>query len=73
MISIGVTSSGTLMRKSLEEAYDLLEEMTDSNYQWPTNRALMGRGIAGIHLVDIVTALLAKMDALLREMASLKT
>ncbi|XP_017974473.1 PREDICTED: uncharacterized protein LOC108661554 [Theobroma cacao] len=48
------------MAKSIDEAYNLLEEMATNNYQWPTEQAIH-RKIAGIHDVDAFLALSAQI------------
>ncbi|KAH9672110.1 hypothetical protein KPL70_017603 [Citrus sinensis] len=60
---IDAAAGGTLMGKTPEAAYELLEEMTSNNYQWTSER-LMPRKIIGAHNVDVVTALSAQMTAL---------
>ncbi|XP_021289808.1 uncharacterized protein LOC110420760 [Herrania umbratica] len=37
-ITIDVATRGALMSKSIDEAYDLLEEIASNNYQWPSKR-----------------------------------
>ena len=58
-INIDAAAGGSLMGKSLDEAYDLLEEMANNNYQWPNERN-MTRRPAEVHEIDAITALNAK-------------
>ncbi|KAH9734901.1 hypothetical protein KPL71_017554 [Citrus sinensis] len=60
---IDVATGGTLMRKTPEAAYELLEEMAFNNYQWSSERS-MARKTVGAHNIDVVTALSAQMTAL---------
>nr|XP_010914858.1 uncharacterized protein LOC105040154 [Elaeis guineensis] len=58
-INIDTTAGGSLMGKSLDEAYDLLDEMANNNYQWPNERN-MARRPAGVHEINAIIALNAK-------------
>ncbi|XP_061337877.1 uncharacterized protein LOC133284775 [Gastrolobium bilobum] len=49
--------------RSFNQAYELLEQMTQNYAQWPDERN-QPRRVAGLHEVDSVTALSAKFDAL---------
>ena len=51
------------MRKTLEAAYELLEEMASNNYQWTSERS-MPRKIVGAYNIDVVIVLSAQMTAL---------
>ena len=69
-INIDAAAGGSLMRKSLDEAYDLLEEMANNNYQWPNERN-MARRPAGVHEIDAITALNAKVDTIFHKLDQL--
>ncbi|KAH9792938.1 hypothetical protein KPL71_004353 [Citrus sinensis] len=60
---IDAAAGGTLMGKTPEATYELLEEIASNNYQWTSERS-MPRKILGAHNVDVVTALSAQMTAL---------
>ncbi|KAH9745008.1 hypothetical protein KPL70_003905 [Citrus sinensis] len=60
---IDAAAGGTLMGKTSEAAYELLEEMASNNYQWTSERS-MPRKIVRAYNVDVVTALSAQMTAL---------
>ena len=60
---IDVATGGTLMGKTPEAAYKLLEEMASNNYQWSSERSLP-RKTVGAHNIDVVTTLSAQMTAL---------
>jgi len=60
---IDAAAGGTIMRKTPEQAYELLDEMATNSYQWPTKR-LPARRAAGLHNVDAITSLAAQMEAL---------
>ncbi|KAG9450614.1 hypothetical protein H6P81_010579 [Aristolochia fimbriata] len=64
-------AGGTMNRKTPEEAYDLIEEMTANTYLYPVERTTVRRA-AGIHNVDQVTALQSQVEALQRRMESLQ-
>ena len=55
---INATVRGTLMGKTPEAAYELLEEMASNNYQWSFERS-MPRKTVEAHNIDVVTALSA--------------
>lgn len=40
------------MAKSIDEAYNWLEEMVANNYQWPVERSIHRR-VADIHDIDV--------------------
>lgn len=60
---VDAAAGGTIMRKTPEEAYELLEEMASNSYQWPVERQQLRRA-AGVHEVDAITALAAQMEML---------
>ncbi|EOY26830.1 Uncharacterized protein TCM_028782 [Theobroma cacao] len=61
--TIDVAACRTLMGKSIDEAYDLLEEMTFSIYQWPFERLVL-RKVASVHELDSIIALTAQVAGL---------
>ncbi|XP_024021730.1 uncharacterized protein LOC112091702 [Morus notabilis] len=60
---VDAAARGVILAKSYNEAYEILERMTNSNYQWPTER-LNARKASGIHEVDAITAFSAQMSSL---------
>ncbi|KAG9450003.1 hypothetical protein H6P81_009968 [Aristolochia fimbriata] len=64
-------AGGTMNRKTPEEAYDLIEEMTANMYLYPVERTTVRRAV-GIHNVDQVTAIQSQVEALQRRMESLQ-
>ncbi|KAH9697831.1 hypothetical protein KPL71_023777 [Citrus sinensis] len=60
---IDAATGGTLMGKTPEAAYELLEEMASNNYQWSSERS-MPRKTVGAHNIDVFTALFAQMTTL---------
>ena len=65
-----VAASGTLLSKTTEEAYRLLEEMSTNNCQWPGERS---KKAARIHEVDPILSLSAQVSALANQIASFTT
>ena len=61
---VDASANGALLMKSYNEAYEILERMSNNNYQWPTERVATGRRVAGVHEVDAVTALTAQVSSL---------
>jgi len=62
-ISVDATAGGALMRKSIEVAKGLLEDMTSSNYHWSSKRITPKRS-SGKYDVDSVTFLANRVDVL---------
>ena len=69
---IDVAAEGTLMSKTEDEAYNLIEEMALNNFQWPTERAQPKR-VGGKLEVDAFALLSAKADAITKRLYQLKT
>ena len=67
---INVATGGALMRKTHDEAYELLEEMASNNYQWPSERSMSKRAI-GVHEIDVITAISAQVMTLSKQQGSL--
>jgi len=67
---IDAAVGGTLMSKTEEEAYNLIEEMTLNNYQWSSERGQPKR-VRGKYDVDAVTLLTTKMDAMTQKLYKL--
>lgn len=61
--NIDAAAGGALMTKSIDYAYELLENMVANNYQWPTERS-MHRKVTRIHEVNVITTLTAQVAAL---------
>jgi hypothetical protein len=64
------TAGGSLMAKSIPEAYNLLEEMSTNSYQWPSERSIPKK-TAGIYDVDPLVSLSAQVSALSNQIAAL--
>jgi len=60
---IDAATGVTLMSKTEEEAYNLIEEMALNNYQWSSERGQPKR-VGGKYEIDALTLLTAKMDAM---------
>ena len=55
---IDVVAGGALMSKNLEEARELLDEMSSNHYLWQSARGLTKK-IAGVHEMDTLSAIQA--------------
>ncbi|XP_062089006.1 uncharacterized protein LOC133795570 [Humulus lupulus] len=64
---IDAAAGGAFMRKSANEAYDLLEEMAMNNQQWPSERS-SSRKVAGMYEVDAISKLTAQVEALTKQL-----
>jgi len=71
-ISVDVAARRALMGKSIEAAKVLLEEMAYNNYHWATDRATMQRR-GGKYVVDAVTFLASRMNALAQRLEKVST
>ncbi|XP_060962132.1 uncharacterized protein LOC115713139 [Cannabis sativa] len=60
---IDAAAGGAFMRKSANEAFELLEEMAMTNQQWSTERG-PSKKVAGMYEVDAITKLTAQVEAL---------
>ena len=65
--SIDAAARRTLMRKTEDKAYNLIEEMTLNNFQWSTGRA-QPRRVEGKLEVNAFTLLFAKVDAMTKRL-----
>ncbi|XP_010244713.1 PREDICTED: uncharacterized protein LOC104588470 [Nelumbo nucifera] len=54
---IDAAASGTIMRKTSEEAYDVVEEMVSNSYQWSNDRTNQ----RGVHHINSLAALSAQI------------
>jgi len=66
---IDVATSGTLMNKIEDEAYNLIEEMSLNDFLWSTERGQPKR-VGGKLEVDALTLLSAKVDAMTQKVGS---
>lgn len=46
------------MGKTIDDTYDLLEEMASNSYQWPLEQS-SHRRVVGVHEVNAIIALIA--------------
>ncbi|XP_062104324.1 uncharacterized protein LOC133815505 [Humulus lupulus] len=64
---IDAASEGVFMRKSANEAYDILEEMAMNNYQWPIERENTKK-VAGMIELDAISMLTAQVASLTKQL-----
>ncbi|XP_062109879.1 uncharacterized protein LOC133821751 [Humulus lupulus] len=64
---IDAAAGGAFMRKSANEAYDLLEEMAINNQQWPSERG-NSKKVAGLHEIDAISKVTAQVEALTKQL-----
>ncbi|XP_062104771.1 uncharacterized protein LOC133816126 [Humulus lupulus] len=53
-----------LLAKSYNEAYEILERISNNKCQWPTSRLSTGRKVAGIYDVDAIISLAAQVSSI---------
>lgn len=58
---VDASANGSLLSKSYNEAYEIIDRITNNNFQWPTNQATSARRIAKVHEVDALTSLSAQV------------
>jgi len=63
-LMVDASVNGALLSKSYTVAYEILERITNNNYQWPSARQSAARGSAGVHNIDAITALSAQVTSL---------
>ncbi|KAJ4723361.1 DNA-directed DNA polymerase [Melia azedarach] len=64
---VDAVAGGALMGKSIDEAYDLLEEMAANAFQWPSE-CLTTKKALGVHEVDNIFALTAHFATLTKQL-----
>lgn len=69
---VDAAAGGTLMAKTAEDAYSLLEDIAANSYQWPSERSNVKK-VAGLHDVDPITALAAQVSSLTNQIAAFTT
>jgi len=67
---INAATGVTLMSKTEEKAYNLIEEMTLNNCQWSNERGQPKR-VGGKYEINVLTLLTAKMDAMTQKLDKL--
>ena len=58
---VDASVNGALLSKSYTEAYEILERITNDNYQWPLTRQPVARWV---HNIDAITDLSAQVTSL---------
>ena len=67
---VDAAASGTLNTKMPEESLKLFADTARNNYQWDHNRGK--QKAVGLYEVDLMTTLVAKMEALSHQVSTLK-
>lgn len=68
-ISVNSATGGTIFAP--DEAYDMLEQITVNNFQWPSERSVLKKPV-GVYGVDPITSLTAQVSALTSQIAAMK-
>ena len=68
---VDATVGGSLMRRTSDDAYQLLDDMANNAFNWQSERA--NRKPAGIHSIDTLSSLSTQMELLSKKMDSLST
>ncbi|XP_060974037.1 uncharacterized protein LOC133039215 [Cannabis sativa] len=61
---LDASANGTILSKSYNEAFEILETIASNNYQWSNTRAPTSRKLAGVLEVDAITTLTAQMASM---------
>jgi len=69
-VLVDAAAGGSLMGKSLDDAYNLLEEMAANAYQWPYERNI-SKKVLGVHELDILTTLSSQVASISKQVSSL--
>ena len=67
---VDATIGGSLMRKNIEAAYELLEEMMLNAYQWPFEHNAFRKAL-GVHELDVLITLSSQITSLSKQLSSL--
>ena len=67
---IDAAAGSTLMSKTEEETYNLIEEMVLNNYQWSCERGQLKR-VGDKYDIDVLNLLTDKMDAMTQKLDKL--
>ena len=66
---VDATIGGSLMRRTPDDAYQLLDDMANNAFNWQSERSI--RKSAGIHSIDTLSSLSAQMELLNKKMDNL--
>ncbi|XP_062118746.1 uncharacterized protein LOC133832417 [Humulus lupulus] len=61
---VDASRNGALLAQSNNEAYKMLERISNNKYQWPTSREPTGRKVVDVHEVDALTSLAAQVSSM---------
>ncbi|XP_062094038.1 uncharacterized protein LOC133800081 [Humulus lupulus] len=66
---LDASANGAILFKFYNEAFEILERIASNNYQWSNIRAPTSRKVAGVLEVDALTAQMASMTNILKNMS----
>ncbi|XP_062103774.1 uncharacterized protein LOC133814885 [Humulus lupulus] len=61
---VDASTNGALLSKSYNEAFEIIERISNNNYQWPSTRAPTSRKVACVLEVDAPTSLAAQVSSI---------
>jgi len=64
---IDAAVGGALMRKNLEEAWELLDKTSSNHYQWQSTRRSTKK-IVGVHEIDTQSAIQAQLTVIIKKL-----
>ncbi|KAA3467056.1 Retrotransposon gag protein [Gossypium australe] len=69
---VDASANDTLLDKSYNEAYEILERIANNDYQYPTIRVEADRRVAGDIELDAITSLTAQVSSLTNMIKTMK-
>lgn len=69
---VNTFTNGTLLDKSYNEAYEILEKIVNNDYQYPTTRVGTGRRAVGTMELDTITSLTTQVSSLINIVKTMK-
>ncbi|XP_062119320.1 uncharacterized protein LOC133833078 [Humulus lupulus] len=66
---LDASANGAILSKTYNKAFEILERIASNNYQWSNTRAPTSRKVAGVLEVDALTAQMALMTNILKNMS----
>ncbi|KAI3770749.1 hypothetical protein L6452_01892 [Arctium lappa] len=63
-IILDATAGGAFVSKTYNEAFDILEKVSNNNTEWSNPRAIVSKNASRVHDIDVITSLNAQIVAL---------
>lgn len=73
ILMVDTSANEALLSKFYNEVYKILEKIANNNYQWSSTRQATARGVAEVHNVVALTALLVEVTSLTNMVKAMTT